>query len=154
MGIRKIFSCSSFIGSLFFVFCQQFLLLLGKVLRLNYMQVSVLMNLYVQGVLLLFSGLLPLAGIWMACADGFTWQKAVGVIVFFGYASIYIAGFICMIRHYRLPSHCAFDICVSDLVRLSARWRMSYVMVNLLIFVVGWLFLMAVNVLLFFHLLP
>lgn len=140
--------------SLLFAFCQQFLVLLGKVLRLDYMQVSVLVNLYVQGVLLLFSGLLPLAGMWIACADGFTWQKAAGVIVFFSYASIYVAGFISMIRHYRLPSHCAFDICVSDLVRLSARWRMSYVMVNLLIFVVGWLSLVAVNVYLFLLLLP
>ena len=126
--------------------CVVFLLLLGKCLGLSYKQIAVIFNLYTQGGLLLLSSLLPLvAACWAMVEEP---NVTNGLLVTGGvvYVSIYVAGFVWMIRHYHLPMNYAFDLCVKDLKRLENSWGISYHAVNLVIFVLWWLTLVGMNV--------
>ena len=51
-----------------------------------------------------------------------------------------------MLRHYHLPFDDAFDLCVEDLNKLAAKWRTTYQMVNLIIFVLFFLIIIGVNI--------
>jgi hypothetical protein len=51
-----------------------------------------------------------------------------------------------MLQHYRLPYDAAFDLCVDDLKRIAVKWHTTYEVVNLLIFVLFYLFILALNV--------
>ena len=125
-----------------FGICVLFLLLLGKLFGLNYKQISVVFNLWIQGAVLTLSGVLPFV-------ISITWLYVVyyGVFVFiFGlYGFGYIYAFVKMLRHYHLPFNYAFDLCVEDLQWLAKKWHTSYQIVNLLIFVIFYLILLVLN---------
>ena len=62
------------------------------------------------------------------------------------YASLYIVGFVWLLRHFHQPYEYAFERCVYDLETSATKWRISYHAINLVIFVVWWLGLMSANV--------
>lgn len=129
-----------------FMLCAGFLLLLGKSLGLSYKHISVIFNLYLQGGLLALSGMMPLiAVIWNMLEH----PSTMGLFVLLTaalYASIYVVGFVGLLRHYHLPMDDAFDLCVRDLEGIASKWRISYHAVNLVIFIGWWLALVGVNI--------
>lgn len=128
-----------------FMICVGFLQLLGKIFHLNYKQISVVFNLWVQGVLLLISALIPLgASIWAACLSP-SWISILCVVMIVAYASIYVVGSVCLYQHYKGPMEPAFDLCVDDLLKIADKWHVSYYTVNLIIFIFWWLALVGVN---------
>lgn len=131
------------IGTVLFGVCTSFLQLLGKVFHLSYEQVSIIFNLYLQGSLLMIFGLFPFGATIYAC--GFEWVKIACLFATLGYFSVYAMGFRWLLRRYKNTSNIYFDLCVQDLMRLSAAWNISYRTVNLLIFVVWWLSLVCFN---------
>ena len=126
--------------------CMGFLIVLGKCLRLRYEQISVYFNLYLQGGLLTLSGLMPLVASTIRYIHHATWMNGLLLLALLGYATIYLAGFSWLIRHYSGNATCTFDKCVAELHELSRHWHLSYRMVNLVIFVVWWASLVAANV--------
>lgn len=129
-----------------FMLCAGFLLLLGKGLGLTYKQISVIFNLYLQGGLLTLTGMMPLAAIIWKMTEYTDWSEWVLLLGCLSYASIYIAAFIGVLRHYHLPMNDAFDLCVKDLRIISTQWDISYHAVNLIIFIWWWLALVGINV--------
>lgn len=129
-----------------FGLCVLFLLLLGKLFGLTYKQISVVFNLWVQGAVLTLSGLVPIIAAIYRFAEDRSWQWFVVAIPLSIYGVAYIYGFTKMLSHYHLPFDDAFDLCVEDLVRLAAKWRTTYQMVNLIIFVLFYLIIIGVNI--------
>lgn len=128
-----------------FMLCAGFLLLLGKSLGLSYKQISVIFNLYLQGGLLALSGIMPFFAILCKITIDSNLYEWLLLIACFAYASIYIAAFVGLIRHYHLPMNYSFDLCVSDLQAVSRKWHISYHAVNLVIFIWWWLSLIGIN---------
>jgi hypothetical protein len=129
-----------------FGLCASFLLLLGKCLGLSYKQISVIFNLHLQGGLLLLSGALPFLAICWNLANSPSWLLVLAAFFALSYLSIYIVGFIWLVKHYHLPMEYAFDLCVSDLKWVATKWHRSYHAVNLIIFVLWWLSFVGMNV--------
>lgn len=134
-----------------FGICVLFLLLLGKLFGLTYKQISVVFNLWIQGAVLTLSGLLPFV-IAITCAPHLFYGLFVFIFALYGFAYIY--AFIKMLRHYHLPFDYAFDLCVEDLQWLAKKWRTTYQIVNLLIFVVFYLILLVLNLCISICLIP
>ena len=86
-----------------FMFCVGFLLLLGKLCGLTYKQISVVFNLWVQGAVLMLSGVAPAAAAIYQLANGgsLLWITVTALLIF--YAAAYVYGFIKMLQHYHLP---------------------------------------------------
>ena len=135
-----------------FGLCMLFLLLLGKLCGLTYKQISVVFNLWLQGVVLMLSGLAPfgIAVYKMMGAFSLWWLLLSAVLLIYGFAYVY--AFIKMLQHYHLPFNAAFDLCVDDLQRLAAKWNTTYQMVNLLIFILFYLILLGLNILISYYL--
>ena len=129
-----------------FGLCVLFLLLLGKLFGLTYKQISVVFNLWVQGAVLALSGLIPFGVSAFKLSESFSVGWLALTIVFAFYGLAYVYAFIKMLQHYRLPYDAAFDLCVDDLRRIAVKWHTTYEVVNLLIFVLFYLFILALNV--------
>jgi hypothetical protein len=129
-----------------FMLCVWFLRLLGKLFGLTYKQISVVFNLWVQGAVLLLSGLALAAVAIYKCAisDSYMWYAV--AIPLTAYAILHVYGFIKMLHHYHLPFDDAFNLCVEDLVKLAAKWHTTYQIVNLIIFVLFFLIIIGVNI--------
>lgn len=126
--------------------CVLFLLGLGKLFGLTYKQISVVFNLWVQGGVLMLSGIAPLAAIlFRMCNDGVTTIYMICVVALAVYAYPYFRGFAWMLKHYHLPFNDSFNLCVMDLRHLAFQWHTTYQMVNLLIFVLAFLALLGLN---------
>jgi len=117
--------------------CALFLLILGKCFGLNYKQISVYFNLYLQGTLLMLSGAMPLAASVYNFYNSLSWLNGLLILAMLFYWSIYLVGFYWMINHYKSDTTYAFNLCVSDLKDIAQQWRLSYHAVNLIIFI-GW----------------
>ncbi len=129
-----------------FGLCVLFLLLLGKLFGLTYKQISVVFNLWLQGAVLMLSGLAPVAAaIYRSAISGSYIWLAVSIPLT-AYAVLHVYGFAKMLQHYHLPFDDAFDLCVEDLNKLAAKWRTTYQMVNLIIFVLFYLIIIGVNI--------
>lgn len=135
-----------------FGLCVLFLLLLGKLCGLTYKQISVVFNLWLQGVVLMLSGLAPfgIAVYKMMGAFSLWWLLLSAVLLIYGFAYVY--AFIKMLQNYHLPFNAAFDLCVDDLQRFAAKWNTTYQMVNLLIFILFYLILLGLNILISYYL--
>jgi len=109
-----------------FGLCVLFLLLLGKLCGLTYKQISVVFNLWLQGVVLMLSGLAPfgIAVYKMMGSFSLWWLLLSAVLLIYGFAYVY--AFIKMLQHYHLPFNAAFDLCVDDLQRLAVKWNTTY----------------------------
>ena len=128
-----------------FFLCVVVLVLLGKAFNLTYKQISVVVNLWLQGAFLTLSGVAPAAAAMYKLCTGGSVFWLVATVLLLAYAAAYIYGFIRMLRHYRLPFNDAFQLCVDDLEKLAKRWHTTYEMVNLVIFVLLFLVLSGTN---------
>ena len=135
-----------------FGLCVLFLLLLGKLFGLNYKQISVVFNLWVQGAVLALSGLAPFGAAVFKLSQSFSMGWLALAIVFALYGAAYVYAFIKMLQHYHLPFDAAFDLCVDDLKKIAEKWHTTYEMVNLLIFVLFYLILLGLNIFICFYL--
>jgi len=128
-----------------FGLCVLFLLLLGKLFGLTYKQISVVFNLWVQGAVLVLSGLAPSCVAIYKMWESYSVNWLLMTIILALYGMAYVYGFIRMLQHYRLPFDDAFDLCVEDLVWLAEKWNTTYQMVNIIIFVLLYLILLGIN---------
>lgn len=124
-----------------------FQLLLGKLFRLTYKQISVVFNLWVRGVVLTLSGLTPFGASICLLTEDVSIDRLLQALLLFCYGMVYVYAFIKILRHYHLPFDDAFDRCVSDLQWLARKWSTTYQIVNLLIFVVLFLLISSINIL-------
>ena len=135
-----------------FGLCVLFLLLLGKLFGLTYKQISVVFNLWVQGAVLMLSGMAPFGIAIYKMLESFSMGWLLLTIILALYGTAYLYAFMKMLHHYHLPFDAAFDLCVDDLKRIAVRWHTTYEMVNLLIFILFYLVLLCLNVLLCYYL--
>ena len=135
-----------------FGLCVMFLRLLGKLFGLTYKQISVVFNLWIQGAFLALSGLAPFGVAIFKVIESFSMEWLVLIIVLAIYSMVYVYGFIRMLQHYHLPFDDSFDLCVKDLQWLAKKWHTTYEMVNLLIFVLLFVFLMGLNIFISYYL--
>jgi hypothetical protein len=128
-----------------FMLCVGFLLLLGKLCGMTYKQISVVFNLWVQGAVLMLSGLAPAAAAIYKLATGgsLLWLAVAALLLV--YAAVHVFGFVRMLQHYHLPFDRSFDLCVKDLLIWAKKLHTTYEMTNLIIFVLLFLVLIAVN---------
>ena len=129
-----------------FGLCAAFLLLIGKLFGFSYKEISVIFNLWIQGAVLMISGLLPSVAQTVAIINEPSLTNGMFLFFFLIYASIYVVGFIVLLKHYNLPYNDAFDLCVNDLLWIADKWHISYHAVNLVIFVLWWLSIVFVNI--------
>lgn len=128
-----------------FMLCVGFLLLLGKICGMTYKQISVVFNLWVQGAVLMLSGLAPaVAAIYKLATGGSPIWMAVAALLLV-YAAVHVYGFVRMLQHYHLPFDRAFDLCVKDLILWAKKLHTTYEMTNLIIFVLLFLILIGLN---------
>lgn len=134
-----------------FMLCVGFLLLLGKLCGLTYKQISVVFNLWVQGAVLMLSGVAPAAAAIYQLANGgsLLWIAVTAMLIL--YAAAYVYGFIKMLQHYHLPFDRAFDLCVNDLLIWAKKWHTTYEVTNLIIFVLLFLLLIGLNCLIAYY---
>ena len=137
-----------------FNLCVQFLSFIGHCFRFNYEEISVLINLYFQGIILTISGFLPLVASSYALVIEPGSISLVIWIMMLSYASFYGVECYFLFRHYPLKLENSFRQCVLDLLSLCDCLHFPYIMLNLLIFVVWWLAVIFVNCLLSYYILP
>ena len=130
-----------------FGLCVLFLLLLGKLFGLTYKQISVVFNLWVQGAVLMLSGMAPFGIAIYKMLESFSMGWLLLTIILALYGAAYLYAFMKMLHHYHLPFDAAFDLCVDDLKKIAVKWHTTYEMVNLIIFIVIYLILLCMNVL-------
>ena len=128
-----------------FMLCVGFLLLLGKLCGMTYKQISVVFNLWLQGAVLMLSGLAPAAtAIYKLASGGSPIWLAVAALLLV-YAAAHVYGFVRMLQHYHLPFDRAFDLCVKDLILWAKKWNTTYEAANLIIFVLLFLAFIGMN---------
>ena len=130
-----------------FGLCVLFLILLGKLFGLTYKQISVVFNLWVQGAVLMLSGMAPFGIAIYKMLESFSMGWLLLTIILALYGAAYLYAFMKMLHHYHLPFDAAFDLCVDDLKRIAVKWHTTYEMVNLIIFILLYLILLGLNVL-------
>lgn len=135
-----------------FMICVVFLRILGRLTGLSYKQISVCINLYLQGVLLMISGIMPFVAMGInLCKSGITITNTLLLLLFMSYGSIYVISYVLMCKHYSGNMDIAFDKCVNDLFIVVDYWKISYYMVNIVIFIIWWLTIIFVNAYLAFE---
>lgn len=131
--------------------CVNFLDWLGRTTGLTYVEISVVFNLWVQGSLLVISALIPFIVALVHHvnnAENLTWVILTGVLVLF-----YTTVFCWILVHYGTSFKYAFNLCVNDLFYLANLFHTSYYVVNIVIFIVGWLAAVGINMLIAWSLL-
>ena len=99
----------------------------------------------------MLSGLAPATTAIYRFAEDRSWQWLVVAIPLLIYGAACIYGFAKLLSHYHLPFDDAFDLCVKDLQELAIRWKTTYQIVNLVIFVLFFLILIVQNVLITYY---
>ena len=135
-----------------FGLCVLFLLLLGKLFGLTYKQISVVFNLWVQGAVLMLSGMAPFGIAIYKMLESFSMGWLLLTIILALYGAAYLYAFMKMLHHYHLPFDAAFDLCVDDLKRIAVKWHTTYEVVNLIFFILLYLILLCMNVLICLYL--
>jgi hypothetical protein len=130
-----------------FMVCVRFLMTLGRFTHLTYKQISVIFNLWIQGIVLLLASITPLAVSICKC------DNIVIISMLAVYSIVCTYTIIRILRHYMLPLEEAFDLCVADLLRIAERWERSYNYVNIALFVVLYLMLIGLDIVLTYLLL-
>ena len=125
--------------------CCGLMQFVGQTFGFSYKEICVIGNLYVQG------GLLWLLGIAAAIKGGRLLRRAdtrfdkrlsvCGILD----GVVSTALFAWLVVHYRGGAEVTFDRCVDDLLQLAARLRITYQELNILIFVVGFLAVLALQ---------
>ena len=122
--------------------CCDFLRFAAGVCGCTYEEASVFVNLYLQG------GILWLLGVAAAVAGWRSLRRTEGrsaVLARLGLLDGVVSTvlFVWLLLHYRGGAAVAFDRCVDDLLRLASALGVTYRELNILIFVLGFLCLLA-----------
>lgn len=133
-----------------FRICTGFLLYLGKILNCTYEKISVLFNLYFQASFLAISGFLPFLTKTYLLKETCTFPDVAMSVILLSYGSIYGVGLFILFKHYPPSWIRTFNLCVNDLQRLGKYVHVSYILINILIFIYWWLSLLAFNFLICF----
>ena len=136
-----------------FRLCVRFLQGLGKLCGMTYKQISVVFNLWIQGGVLMLSGIAPFCIATFKMPEPCSMGWGVLTIILGVYGLAYLYAFIKMLQHYHLPFDDAFDLCVKDLELYANKWHTTYERVNLLFFVEFYLLLLVLNVFICLYLL-
>ena len=126
-----------------FQICVHFLNWLGKITGLTYVEISVVFNLWIQGGLLVISALIPFAIALNHYAKGTA--NLSSIILAGTLLLLYSVVFCWIFVHYGISMKYAFDLCVDDLLHLAKLWHTTYNMVNIIIFIIGWLAAIGLN---------
>ena len=81
-----------------FALCAWFLLVMGRLFRSGYEKMSVIVNLYIQGTLLLIAGFLPFMAALVNICESPTFVGFLMTVGLLFYASIYVVGYIWLLR--------------------------------------------------------
>ena len=133
---------SSLVGC-FFLECCGVMAYFAWLLGLTYQEFCVIGNIYMQGAICLLAALAPL----LLCIR--TKQAPWEWLLSGGNALLHLVIISLFFGHYWMPLERAFDLCVQDLNRLGALFGSSYVMVNIIIFVILFVVDLALNALLY-----
>ena len=115
-----------------FYFCCDVMYMLGNLLGLSYQEVCVIGNIYVQGTLLVAASIVP---VWFAFKQKSHYAlKAAACINVLCYSALFL--YFCF--RYAPPLAASVDRCVEDLKNLAEAWHTTYVVVNIVIFVLWW----------------
>lgn len=133
---------SSLVGC-FFLECCGVMAYIAWLLGLTYQEFCVIGNIYLQGAICLLAALAPL----LLCIR--TKQAPWKWLLSGGNALLHLVIISLFFGHYWMPLERAFDLCVQDLNRLGALFGSSYVMVNIIIFVILFVVDLALNALLY-----
>ena len=133
---------SSLVGC-FFLECCGVMAYFAWLLGLTYQEFCVIGNIYMQGAICLLAALAPL----LLCIR--TKQAPWKWLLSEGNALLHLVIISLFFGHYWMPLERAFDLCVQDLNRLGAIFGSSYVMVNIIIFVILFVVDLALNALLY-----
>ena len=128
---------------------------LSEITGLSYEEVSVYLNLYIQGALLVIS----IVPIFYCSIMGLLKMHDIKCLVCYTlsvmYSCLYIGGYVAIFKHYTLNVDYAFKTCVEELFRLGRIWPgtanewTNYYIVNIFIFVIGFLALLFINRIIF-----
>ena len=133
---------SSLVGC-FFLECCGVMAYFAWLLGLTYQEFCVIGNIYMQGAICLLAALAPL----LFCIR--TKQAPWKWLLSEGNALLHLVIISLFFGHYWMPLERAFDLCVQDLNRIGALFGSSYVMVNIIIFVILFVVDLALNALLY-----
>lgn len=133
---------SSLVGC-FFLECCGVMAYFAWLLGLTYQEFCVIGNIYMQGAICLLATLAPL----LLCIR--TKQAPWKWLLSGGNALLHLVIISCFFGHYWMPLESAFDLCVQDLNHIGALFGSSYVMVNIIIFVILFVVDLALNALLY-----
>ncbi len=138
--------------------CMVFLATLAKVTGLTYYEISVYFNLYFQGAILVLSTL-PI--LYYAIKNVINKVSAKSVIITLCtlmYVALFTYGYVEMYQHYTLNTDYAFNLCQNELMNLGKMipvnlelpncrgdWT-NYYIVNVIIFIVGFLGVLGINI--------
>ena len=125
--------------------CCDFLRFAAGVCGCTYEEMSVFVNLYLQG------GILWLLGVAAAVAGWRLFRRAKGrsaVLARVGLldGAVSTVLFAWLLLHYRGGAAVAFDRCVDDLLRLASALGVTYRELNILIFVLGFLCVLVLQI--------
>ena len=134
------------VTELFFGMCCASLGAVGAAWGLDYKEICVVVNIYVQSGICLLSALwlsrvLVLLYIRKKCFSRFLLMAA-GICI--GVA--YLLGFIWACRHYAMPLADAYNLCVHELIMLTKEYGTTYYNVNYAIFIILFLILTIGNI--------
>lgn len=125
--------------------CCELLRLAAGVCGCTYEEVSVAVNLYLQGGILWLLGVAASVAGWRSLRrTGFRRNGIARIALCDGAVSTVL--FAWLLIHYRGGAAVAFDRCVKDLERLSSALGVTYRELNILIFVLGFLCLFALQI--------
>ena len=124
-----------------FDLCCKIMSAIGEFLGFSYKEICVIGNIYVQGGLLLLSAWLP--AIALIFHKQTSHRKKLYLAV--GYGVICSILFILICVRYSFPITEGFDVCVNDLRWLARTLGTTYQVVNIYIFVIGWLISVGLN---------
>lgn len=117
----------------FFVACCGVMAYFAYVLELTYKEFCVLGNIYLQAAICLIAAVAPVMVCLRKISDTGSYLKlAVSLINFVIHGILFLI--IC--KHYRMPLEPAFDLCYRELVHLASVTGSTYIVVNLVIFVI------------------
>ena len=125
--------------------CCDFLRFAAGVCGCTYEEACVFVNLYLQGGILWLLGVVAAVAGWrsLRCAEGRSAVLArLGLLD--GIVSTVL--FVWLLLHYRGGAAAAFDRCVDDLLRLASALGVTYRELNILIFVLGFLCVLVLQI--------
>ena len=132
----------------FFDLCCGIMAAGAYALGLTYKEFCVIGNIYIQGLILVLSALSISTTLVKIVRKKKSTLRIAMLIAFVVYALLYVIGFALICRHYAMPLEEAFNLCVQELTSFGQSfYDVGYIGANIIIFVLGWMLLLILNVL-------